>query len=327
MSTRGYAFILDKSNGKIIDSCGISSDAYLSGFGLEFLTEAFSGNIYTLVSDTREDYEDEEEFSLSWIMRTKESKELERYEFAEYGYIYIKSTDVMKVYRYGELLYTIKREEYDKYKYFFENFDEIEDYLSYDKDLFSYDFDDERIAKTIKDISLDELKKMYRSSQFASDFRVILNDGHLILAGHDYETKHYVYGKPCKIGDKQIMFICECDNKAWSVLVQLPYIRTYVTAEQFTSEKKAVEFIREFIRSTGAEKLKHTAEIMEKLEKVDMNVFYEDRKALYRFCDNVEYEWNRQPWCVFDGRFSPQSINHNYVFNYNTFVTFGKQNA
>ena len=302
--TRGYVCIVEGT--KILKVAYLESDAYLKYYGKNILVSITNGTIDEWMENqihyNHEIYGNEEpdkNFSLDWIRKGKNNKDWRISDFVEYGYLYNIKTNILKVYYCGKLLYTIKNEEFEKYLYFFENDWAISTYLSYDKEKMNYDYT--KVPSLIKKASMSDLE-LYEV--LSHDVRMELDDTHSCLPGHDPSFEHYVYKKFfttsrfLKSGEG-ICFICEKRYKKWDVLVQLPYVRVTL-ATSFSSEKKAVEFIRQEIRKVGIDKLLRFVKICDFLE-IHMPF-------------DLETEWEKEPWYTPSGYFTVKDIKRNYTY-------------
>ena len=314
--TRGYAVL---ANGKEIKKVAyLMSDACLSGYGLKILkalSENKAGEWFdSQISYNHECYVDSEadkKFTLDWIRpskRTREEKWKSSY-FMEYGYLVNARTGELKVYNYGKLIHTVKRDDYGKYLYYFENNFEIDAVICYDSEKMDYNWN-KSLKSHIADASLEELKELRAKADME---RNELSDTHLIMPGHSINRP--VYGKRYRTSKdrREVMFITEKDrwSRKWSVLIQLPYIRVPIQ-NGFSSEKKAVECIRKIIRKVGSGKLKRFAEISERVTELYKNNRHSELKEVL---DRLQTEWDKNPWYIPGGYFTVEQIRREYSAN------------
>lgn len=258
--TRGYVCIID-SKKKVLDVLYLCSGAYLSYYGNMILEQIHNDTLSDWMTNEKEPDNEEEvkDFELSWIMPTKESRNHKDWCYEEYGYIYNQTSKVLKVYNFGELLYTIKEDEYEKYSYIFNNEYALETILCYDDEKLCYNFK-VKINKILTDMELADIKKLVENDSIV---RIYLDDGHCMMLGHS-ESRN-VYRKQVTVDGIHrcgaIDFICESFGSKWDVLIQLPYGK-FPIANGFTSKNKAVEYIRDLIKK-NPEKIIQTAKCFE----------------------------------------------------------------
>lgn len=262
--TRGFVVLM--KNGKILKIVESYSDSYLSGLGLEVLNifeenrfeEAFK---YILPVDLEDGYNDDSYISpisvvlgeetidkpLKSCALTKEglidSKNNENTFFYDYSYIYDISKDVLKVYYYGKLYLTIKREDIPFYRHFIDN-DELYKELSYDEKTCTLSKDRIKEVKkflktkpTIEDI--DNIVNNFKPKLFISDFRIsdCWGNGSYKKVVNDMNYNEIA------------TFIVSKDfgSPKWSLAIQLPFVRNtifYGTTSNVSCEKKIIELVK-----------------------------------------------------------------------------------
>ncbi len=170
---------------------------------------------------------------------------MDKYDFYEYGYIYNLKTGMLKVYNYGKLIYSIPENEREKYLYFFKYAEEIEPYLCYNPEKMDYNYN-KPLKSIIANASIDELKEYVEKGNAP---RLELSNHHSIVTGHSPETPHYlkkftVSNKPWRSAN--FIVAKAYVRGTWEILIQLPYIRSYV-ATGFPTEVAAVKRLRAII--------------------------------------------------------------------------------
>lgn len=324
--TRGYVCITN--SGKVVKYAFLESDAYLEGYGIKILRAITGGYIDAWIDKQIAynhacygAYHPSPSFTIDWIKRTKNNQNWERANFPSYSYEYNLKSGTLKVYTSGDLNVTVRKEEYEKYSFYFKNASAISHFLRYNPENMEYDY-----KKSVKNIvqksSLEELKQIFELSKKE---RLELENNHRVLSGHfrtlsDYESC-YVYSKNFRTSDyyhsdkrgylKKVPFIIEKPyrNNKWNVLVQLPYTRITV-ASGFSSEKEAVECIRSIIKGVGVDKLLHFGEISNTLSR-----FYKENKRaeLKEFISHLEDLFEEKPWYTPAGKFTAEEIKNHYL--------------
>ena len=262
--TRGFIVLM--KNGKILKIVESYGDSYLSGLGLNVL-DIFEQNRFEeafkdiLPVDLEDGYNDDCEIApisvvlgeattdkpLKSCALTKDgliaSKNNENSYFYNYSYIYDISKDILKVYYYGNLYLTIKREDIPFYRYFIAK-DELYKELSYD----------EKTCALSKDY-IKEVKKFLKTNPTIEDIDNIVNN---------FKVKLFI--STGKIADcwgngsyKKVItdtnynevatFIVskESWSKKWHLSIQLPFIRNtifYGTTSNASCEKKLMEIVK-----------------------------------------------------------------------------------
>ena len=308
--TRGY--VCTVNGAKIKKVAYLQSDAYLSGYGLEILKAIADNSIDSWmekqISYNHECYGKDEpspHFSLSWIRRGKENRDWEKYDFAEYGYLYNEQDGSLKVYCFGKLSITVRKEQREKYLYYFQHAFQIDGWLRYDADKLAEI--NKPIKKLIDEATLQTLRKWVKESEAP---RLELEDYHCISAGHSHEYPSYK--KILRMSnryDRMVEFIVsKCSwSKKWEVMIQLPYSRA-VIQRGFSSEKKAVEFIRTLAKE-HQDKLMRMSEIVSSICEAYRNNHYDELKL---FINNLDNMWEQESWFTPGGLFTPQHIQNHY---------------
>ena len=300
--TRGYLCIVEK--GEVKSVCFLSSDAYLSYYGLEILEAVIRGDIEQYVSDMRKNtasYGKKGDpcrgFMIEWINGNKDESE-------EKGYIYDSKTGVLKAYERGSLLYTVKPEERERYKYIFANDCKLETVLSYDAEKMSYHFESVKNAKRIAKMTDSELE--YIVAKYDEE-RLELDDTHCVMPGH--YVGHEVYRKLFRSSDckrNPLEFIVEHCFGRWCVLLQTPFGRYRIIAKDFGSEAGAVKAIRELIRTIDTEKFFRLSQLFSEYKEAKGDE--EKEEALI---NSLKERWEKEPWYTGGGNITVNSIIHN----------------
>lgn len=304
--TRGYFCIV---NGKKVEKAVyLNSDAYISYYGFKILTAIIDNKIKEWTRET-EEYTSQfgtpvSAFSLDWIRKNPNVK-MDKYDFYEYGYIYNLKTGMLKVYNYGKLIYSIPENEREKYLYFFKYAEEIEPYLCYNPEKMDYNYN-KPLKSIIANASIDELKEYVEKGNVP---RMKLSNYHSIVAGHSTEAPHYL--KKFTVSNKPLRsanFIVAKPyvRSTWEILIQLPYIRSYV-ATGFPTEAAAVKRLRAII-SDNKERLIRYMDIS------DMYINWQHQKNtdLESVFAMLDEEWKKAPWYTFGSSFSVSTIKANY---------------
>ena len=307
--TRGYACIINDKEIKRV--AYLPSDAYLSGYGLEILKKIIAGKLdewfTTQIKYNQEVYigtEPDPKFQLNWIKKDKESRSYDDWNYSEYGYIFDEKTGVLKVYHRGDILYTVKLDEYEKYAYFFENDGAVEDALTYDPEKLSFgDCYSSAVRKKIAGMSIEELKVVVKKAKTMP--MPVLDDYHCVAAGHSFDRPVYI--KRFRSNGKELEFIAERSrwSKKWLVLIQTPFIRVPIL-EDFGSETGAVKAIRKLILDRGYKKFERLAEIFEMVPELREMKPAEAKEKLKK-------EHKKQTWFGY-GTFTPEWIMRNIRF-------------
>ena len=313
--TRGYACLIDGKEVKKV--AYLQGDAYVRGYGLKILKAVCDDKLEDWfdkqVHYNHECYgnnEPDPNFSLNWIRKSPETKGWLPYDFCEYGYVYNVRTGELKIYHYGSLLCVVKKEERDKFLFAFEHDSEIESGYFYNAESMSYNFKnwERRFRKLVEESSVAELQGYVDACKVP---RPILGDSHLVLPG--YSDNHPVYGKPFHVDGEveehgEVMFICEKQawSSKWDVLIQLPCVRAYI-AHDFASEKKAVDYIRIYIRKVGTDKLVRFAQISDMYKEAVKGGYNKTRD----FSEQLQQEWDKESWVAPGGGFTVRDIQYN----------------
>ena len=304
--TRGYYVILNKKN-KVEKVAYLSSDAYLSYYGLLILRSINDCKVNTFMSnliDKNIEYgceDDLDGFQLNWIKPNKESRQCEDWNYSEYGYIF--NGDNLKVYCFGKLLLTVDcntQEEIDKYLYIFENEDDIYSAISYDEYKLDNVIPFEKVIKQAVKMNLDELKLMVFKSR--GEERFYLSDSHCIASGYRADREVYQKRLTSSCGNESLKFIVEHDmigytDYGWKVLIQTPVVRVPITIsrKKFNSEKALMNALRDFIRPRK-NKLMQLAFVINKFEEAKRN------DMMKTFISELDGLWSNANWFVGDGR-------------------------
>lgn len=256
--TRGYVILL--KDGKIFKVVESPSDSYVSGLGMHILS-LFENNEFEVAFSNINPIGSEEEglthegaissfygdnnkhnslpLTMEDIIKTKANKD--DY-FLDYSYIYNINKDVLKVYDYGELLYTITREDIEKYKIIFKNENVLYKIFSYDEKSCSLKLDFNK-----------GIKKFLKQNPTTEDInKLILN----------YKPKlHLSCGKIADVwGDGSYQRVVQDDNYnevvkfiistrygSTNLIIQLPFIRKtiLIAKSPMTCEKEIIRLIKE----------------------------------------------------------------------------------
>jgi len=292
--TRGYVCLV---NGKGVEKVAyLSSDAYLSGYGIRILDAVRRNGLSDYIDNKRKDniasYGKKDDpcnnFALNWIKPDKESRAYSDWGYAEYGYIYNQKTGTLSVYNRGEKLFVIKPEDRDRFAYIFENDNALESVLSYDADKLTYNWKNQR--KKCADMSLEELQELVKKSK---EDRIELDDYHCMASG--FTPRREIYEKCLTSSTRNIRltFLAEHEHiitdYGWKVLLQTPYCRFRFLNKTFRSEKAAMRALREKIKA-NSEGLFRLAEIFGEYEEAKNNGTIKD------FAEKLDAEWEIQPW-------------------------------
>ena len=314
--TSGYVCVLTGS--KVDKVAYLSSDAYLSWYGLAILEAITKNNLDKyldgIIEDIRakysKDYNPCDGFCLDWIRESKSSRSngFTRKDYEEYGYIVEAKTGILKVYKVGKLIFTVRPEEREKYLYYFEHYSEIDAFLCYDASKLTYDWR-KSPKNAVKEASLTQLKEWV---ELSSEERDVLDDTHFLLRGSS--TENPIYGK--SYGTSKMMELVQffvykpyLSNK-WGIMVQLPFEKAVIRKE-FSSEKKAVEEIRNIIRKTDRAAFRKFAELSDKLVNAYKNSHFEELRTLL---DELETIYDEQPWFLSESEFSIEKIRKHYSY-------------
>ena len=304
--TSGYFCIVNEK--KVEKAVYLNSDAYLSGYGFEILKSIIDSKLKEWIRET-EKYTSRfgtpvQTFSLDWIRKNSNVK-IGKYDFYEYGYIYNSKTGMLKVYNFGKLIYSIPKNEREKYLYFFKYVEKIESYLCYNPEKMDYNYN-KSLKSIIANASIDELKEYVEKGNAP---RLELSNHHSIVTGHSPETPHYlkkftVSNKPWRSAN--FIVAKAYVRGTWEILIQLPYIRSYV-ATGFPTEVAAVKRLRAII-SDNKERLIRYMDIS------DMYINWQHQKNtdLESVFAMLDEEWEKAPWYTFGSSFSASTIKANY---------------
>ena len=302
----GYFCIV---NGKKVEKAVyLNSDAYLSGNGFEILKSIIDSKLKEWIRET-EEYTSQfgtpvSAFSLDWIRKNSNVK-MDKYDFYEYGYIYNSKTGMLKVYNFGKLIYSIPKNEREKYLYFFKYADEIGSYLCYNPEKMDYNYN-KPLKSIIANASIDELKEYVEKGNAP---RMELSNYHSIVVGHSTEAPHYlkkftVSNKPWRSAN--FIVAKPYVRSTWEILIQLPYIRSYV-ATGFPTEAAAVKRLRAII-SDNKERLIRYMDISDMYR----NWQHQKNTDLESVFAMLDEEWEKAPWYTFGSSFSVSTIKANY---------------
>ena len=308
--TSGY--VCEVVDTKVERVAFLPADAGLSWYGIRILDAIAEGVISEWINTKKAESTRDitEGFNLSWVRHTKDNRDWNRSDFAEYGYVYNRKAHKLSIYHYGTLVCIVKpqeAEEYAKYHYYFGHYNEIESILRYNCKTMSYDYK-KSLKSRITEASLSQLMEWVDQ---AAEPRAELEDLHCIMPGHAPERAVYVYGKNFSVSNvpmRHIWFICEkpfMENK-WDVLIQLPYKRVCI-ARKLSSERAAVNELRRIIRSVDIKRLIRFEEINDLITTADR------LNQLQEVLPILDKEWE-QPWFTPNGQFSPQEIRKHYSY-------------
>mgnify|MGYP001025779280 CR=1 FL=1 len=304
----GYFCIVNEK--KVEKAVYLNNDADISCYGFEILKAIIDNKLNEWVRKTK-GYTPQfgtsvSAFSLDWIRMNPNVKkdQYDKYDFYENGYIYNSKTGMLKVYIYGELIYSIPENERKKYLYFFKYADTITPYLCYNPEKMDYDYD-KPLGSIIADASIEDMKNYFEKGNAP---RLELSDYHFTVVGHFPETPHYL--KRFRVSTNplySIDFIVTKEmNDTWNILVELPYSRSNV-ANGFSSEEAAVRYLRSFIRKNKEELIRYI--------EIDAMYSYWYLTANMDFIgifNTLDEEWKKAPWYTFNDAFSVNAIKEKY---------------
>ena len=321
--TRGYVCMV--SGKKILKVAYLPSDAYISYFGYIILSaicnvapvlaygdpKAVDLNTWMdlQIEENHRDYDDEPSpnFSLNWIRKSKESKELgyENYDYSEYGYLYDTNTGVLKIYNYGNLKYTVKPEDREKYLYIFKNYENIWIAIHYDHDTFKYLFNwpDKELLQNADMATLQEWNEDGQKPL------LFLDDDHTIDVWHRDTKPSYTKRLSYRSNNinLSVNFIAHKffdQTKSWQLSVQLPWCRVDVFNDWFTSERSVMKRFREFI-SANEEKIICFLQVCNEVSGIINDKNSEKAKE---YLNTLDTEYEKAPWVTFNGNFKPDKI-------------------
>lgn len=289
--TRGFVVLM--KNGKIFKVVYSGSDSYPSNLGI-FLLEAFEkDNIEKIFMNINSI--DDEDLSLeadnedaicslygddsrrfnSYKIRKefliKNKSNINEY-FLDYTYMYDINKKILKVYSYGELLYSIRKEDIQLYKFLFNN-NELFYSICYNSKTASLDKDFNKEIKKVmrKNPSIEDLKNIHHKEP-----KIFISTGK-IGDVWDNSYKKLVKDKKSYIATFIIM---ESFGK-YELLIQLPFIRNCIfkgTSSPKSCEKKLIEIVK-----SNTDKLinfKKACYLYQKYEKnikeLDLTLSYEE---------------------------------------------------
>ena len=162
------------------------------------------------------------------------------------------------------------------------------------------------LKSIIANASIDELKEYVEKGNAP---RMELSNYHSIVVGHSNEAPHYlkkftVSNKPWRSAN--FIVAKTYVRSTWEILIQLPYIRSYV-ATGFPTEAAAVKRLRAII-SDNKERLIRYMDIS------DMYINWQHQKNtdLESVFAMLDEEWKKAPWYTFGSSFSVSTIKANY---------------
>lgn len=168
--------------------------------------------------------------------------------FVCYSYLYDINKDNLKIYYYGELLYTISRIDIDLYKYIFDSEDILWQALSYDEKTCSHKNDFHK-----------EIKKLLKTKPEISDIKNIVDnydESNLTISEgriSDCWDNHYKKEVKNNKGLIAVFIIGEFYGK-YDVSIQLPFIRNRVGFNNLKSARACEKSIIDLVK-TKKEKL------------------------------------------------------------------------
>ena len=310
--TRGYVCIT-KGKNEIVNVAYLSSDAYLSWYGLQILKAIENATVNHGINAWVENQRNEniacngndndcKNFALNWIKPDKISRSYDDWSYAEYGYIYDARSYSLKVYYRGKLLLTIdckSHDEINKYIYLFANEDQIYKAISYDKDKLEDIKPFDKVVKEAAKMTEDELKDLVKNRSE----QLYLTDTHCIAPGHRPDREVYQKVLSTSSGEESLKFIVEHNvtgytDYGWIVLIQTPVVRVPVTisSKKFRSEKALMNALRDFVKPRK-NKLIRLALVMERFEQAKKNNMLE---AFASECDGL---WEEANWFVGNMRY------------------------
>ena len=303
--TRGYVCIVEKK--KVLKVAYLSSSAYLSHYGYLIIRAIIAGNIDTWIDAENKDnqafYGDEDPcqgFRLSWIMRSAENVDGD---YEEYGYVYNVCSRSLNVYHRGELLFHVTKDEYSKYEYIFKHYYELQDYLDYRPNILAYDRDFRRNKRTLRKLSLTEIKNIPLNNEY-----IEITDSLLMDCFHRLDRPSYV--KCVKNKDSMTIaeFIVSKEYGKWNICFQLPYIRVSV-AGGLRSEKACMDKIRKIVSDNYDEFLELILIDAYVLEAFEERILSTDELKNF-----LRKRWEEKKWYTANGMYTVDKITSEYRF-------------
>lgn len=137
--TRGYFLVVKKQ--QIINGVYLSSDAYPNYYGVKILEAVMDGQTGTFIENARKELEgslddiDLTKYDLGEFIHTrKKGKEDDGpVQYPEYTYILDDTSKTLKVYNFGDSIYQVKPENYERALYAFEHEFDLVSALSIDE--------------------------------------------------------------------------------------------------------------------------------------------------------------------------------------------------
>lgn len=164
MSTRGYVTLIDE-NKNIQMAAFISSDAYLSYYGLQILDAIAECRFPEFIDKMQKDYPEElnmvEGIERNWYIRGAKNKDDF---FHAYAYEVNSETQVLTVYNYGDKALTIPYDQLSLYRYIFEHDNELYPALCLD----------ERTMTLRKD-EYKEIRDMVKAGADIPEFKALID--------------------------------------------------------------------------------------------------------------------------------------------------------
>lgn len=306
--TRGYACI---TNGPKIEKVAyLQSDAYLSFYGVEIL-EAIQGNTLEAwfkkqIRYNHELYNNDEPnpgFDLNFIRKTKECPSGQ----TEYGYLFDRKTEELKVYNYGVLIAVVPKDQREKYLYFFRNSNEIRGALTYDPEKLAYS-KKVNMNRIVSNASVKDLEFWKTEGEKQV---MVLDDRHLIAAG--YSNKYPVYSKKLWWDNaehpKAVEFFANKNafDSFWSVTIQLPFCRVSIGNDHYRSEVAAVNCIRTLCKENPS-RMERFADVFARYEEFIKNAENMDISRIREFAGELKEEYDKDPWYIARGYFTVDKI-------------------
>lgn len=243
--TIGY-FAQEKAR-KVVKAAYLSSDAYLQGGWGEEIIEAFSKNEELNLLDRLFQEIPVPEFKYiqpEWYRKTVNSEEDDLYP----DYAYVLRGNILFIYKVGRLLFRVTKETAEVWLHVIHNLKRFKLTYLYDAKKLCYNWAGiGAMYRTLQNKIESGIKYATLSGELKSeDFEPsLLSDDHLMDVS--YSSKHPAYVKMWEKGCHSVKFIVFYDYGMWQVSLQLPFYRIEIF-KLFSSEKKAVEAIRELLR-------------------------------------------------------------------------------
>lgn len=311
MSTRAFIAITNKN--KIINAAYSRSDSYMSGLGIDLITEYEKGTFEQWVKKQREKYaeynEECDRIRPEWYKKTSKSRAEDRCE--EYGYEYDASKSILSIYYYGKKIATVNRENADFWKLVAQNEGHLYEVLAYDANKMCINYSMEKLYAKLRKMDMQQLQATLDAK---SNIVFEVTDDHCCDVWHRSDQPGYKKFVKVHKNGRQIEFICSKDWGKWRIHLQLPFFRICILSD-FRTETSAMNGLRKllnakpesFINFANAyEEVEHSHKLIREASETERH------DVVNSASEQILALWNKSGWFTANESFCPNAIIREY---------------